>query len=65
VKFTPAAGESARWWLVRTRTGGTWRSVLVFGDQRAVTLAAAPERVMVNAVDEAGNVSAEVRWAAP
>lgn len=65
VKFTPAAGESARWWLVRTRTGGTWRSVLVFGDQRAVTLTAAPERVMVNAVDEAGNVSAEVRWAAP
>jgi uncharacterized lipoprotein YddW (UPF0748 family) len=65
VKITPAAGEGARWWLVRARTGGTWRSMLVFGAERTVTLSAAPERVMVNAVDEAGNASADVKWVAP
>jgi uncharacterized lipoprotein YddW (UPF0748 family) len=65
VNITPAAGESARWWLVRARTGGIWRSMLVFGSQTTVTLPAAPERVMVNAVDEAGNASADVRWARP
>jgi len=65
LKITPGAGEGARWWLVRARTNGMWRSMLVFGDRTSVTLPAAPERVMVNAVDEAGNVSADVNWAAP
>jgi len=39
--------------------------VLVFGDQLSVTLPSAPERVMLNAVDEAANTSADVKWAAP
>ena len=63
--ITPGAGERARWWLVRARTGGTWRSSLVFGDQRTVHLPAAPERLIVNAVDDAGNTSTDVKWAAP
>lgn len=61
----PGAGENARWWLVRIRIAGAWRSMLVFGDQRSVTLPAAPERVMVNAVDGAGNVSPDVKWTTP
>ena len=65
LKITPAAGEAARWWLVRARIDGGWRSMLVFGDQTAVALPGAPERVMVNAVDEAGNTSADVRWTSP
>ena len=65
VTITPAAGEPARWWLVRARRDGVWRSMLIFGDQRSVALAGAPERVIVNAVDGAGNTSADVRWAAP
>jgi uncharacterized lipoprotein YddW (UPF0748 family) len=63
--ITPGAGEQARWWLVRARAGGSWRSMLVFGDQRSLTLPAAPERVMVNAVDGAGNTSPDVKWARP
>jgi hypothetical protein len=39
--------------------------MLVFGSQATVSLPAAPERVIVNAVDEAGNTSADVRWAKP
>jgi hypothetical protein len=63
--ITPAVGEAARWWLVRARIGGGWHSMLVFGDQRSIALSGAPERVIVNAVDEAGNASADVRWTAP
>lgn len=65
LNITPGAGESARWWLVRARRGSVWHSMLVFADQRSVALAVAPERVIVNAVDEAGNTSADVRWLAP
>ena len=65
VTISPAPGEGARWWLVRARTGGSWRAMLAFGTQTTVTLPAAPERVMVNAVDEAGNTSADVRWTKP
>ncbi len=65
VNITPAAGESARWWLVRARRAGAWSSRLIFADQHSVTLTGAPERVIVNAVDRAGNTSADVRWSAP
>ena len=65
VNITPGAGEPARWWLVRARIGGAWRSMLIPGARQSVALPAAPERVMVNAVDEAANTSADVKWAAP
>ena len=65
ISVAPAAGGDARWWLVRARVGGHWQSMLVFGDQRSIRLAGAPERVMVNAVDGAGNTSPDVKWAAP
>lgn len=65
VRITPGSSEQPRWWLVRARIGGAWRSTLLFGDQTAITLVSAPERVMVNAVDEAGNTSGDVQWAAP
>lgn len=65
VAITPASGEAPRWWLVRARIAGSWRSMLVLAGQHSVALPAAPERVMVNAVDGAGNASADVRWSAP
>lgn len=65
VSIAPGAGEAARWWLVRSRRGGVWSSRLVFGDQRSVAFTGSPERVIVNAVDGAGNTSADVRWSAP
>jgi uncharacterized lipoprotein YddW (UPF0748 family) len=65
LSITPGAGETPRWWLVRTRRGGAWSEQLVFGDQRSIALSASPERVIVNAVDGAGNTSADVRWSAP
>jgi hypothetical protein len=62
VAIAPAAGEPARWWLVRARVGGLWSSRVLFGEQRSVTLAGAPERVLVNAIDRAGNASVEAEW---
>ena len=64
VQLTPSPGD-VRWWAIRVRAGGTWSTRVVFGDQRSVTLAADPERVIVNAVDQAGNASADVSWARP
>ena len=65
VQIAPSAGESARWWLVRSRNAGVWRMTLLFGDQRSITLSSSVERVMVNAIDQAGNASVDVKWAKP
>lgn len=64
VQVVPGAGEGARWWLVRSRHDLAWRTVIVFADQRSISLPSAPERVIVNAIDEAGNASDDVAWAA-
>ncbi len=65
VQITPGAGESARWWVVRYRSGSMWTTRVMFGDQRAISLDSDPDRVLVNAVDQAGNTSAVVSWAKP
>jgi uncharacterized lipoprotein YddW (UPF0748 family) len=62
VTITPATGEPVRWWLVRSRVGGLWSTRLLFGDQRSLPLAGEPERVLVNAIDRAGNASGDVEW---
>ena len=49
-----AAGEVPRWWLVQTRLrSGEWRSSLVRGSAREVSITAAADRVAVRAVDRA------------
>ncbi|CAN5910402.1 hypothetical protein BH11GEM2_BH11GEM2_27710 [soil metagenome] len=62
VLFTPAAGEAARWWYVRAKVGGSWVTKVMFGDQRSLTLSGDPERVLLNAVDQAGNLSLNAEW---
>jgi uncharacterized lipoprotein YddW (UPF0748 family) len=62
VQITPGAGEAARWWVVRWRTSSGWTTRVLFADQRSITLDATPERVLVNAVDQAGNLSPAARW---
>jgi hypothetical protein len=42
--------------------GGLWSTRLLFGDQRSLPLAGEPERVLVNAIDRAGNASGDVEW---
>jgi uncharacterized lipoprotein YddW (UPF0748 family) len=65
VQFTPGAGESARWWVVRYRSGSTWTTRVIFGDQRSYVLEADADRVLLNAVDQAGNTSVVTSWVKP
>jgi uncharacterized lipoprotein YddW (UPF0748 family) len=65
VQITPGAGKAARWWLVRSRGRDAWRTTVLFGTQRALVLPEEPDRVLVNAIDQAGNMSAAVSWARP
>ena len=60
--IVPAAGEQARWWCVRAHAANGWTTAIVFGTERSVGVAAGTDRVIVNAVDAAGNVSADVEW---
>ncbi|MEP6732605.1 MAG: family 10 glycosylhydrolase [bacterium] len=64
-QLTAGAGDSPRWWVIRERDNGKWTTRILFGDQRSVTLDASADRVLVNAVDQAGNVSEAAIWHAP
>ena len=59
--ITPGAGEAPRWFVVRARGTGGWTSRTLFGDTRTMPLVA-PERVLVQAADAAGNLSSVVEW---
>ena len=59
VTITPAAGEAARWWVVRSQSGASWTTRVLFGTEKTVALGGRT-RVIVNAVDAAGNLSAPV-----
>jgi uncharacterized lipoprotein YddW (UPF0748 family) len=62
MSLTVAAGESARWWVVRLRSSTGWTTRVLFGAERSFALEAAVTRVIVNAVDQAGNTSADAEW---
>jgi uncharacterized lipoprotein YddW (UPF0748 family) len=62
VQLVPAAGGEARWWIVRALADSGWATRVLFGDRRSVMLTGNPRRVIVNAVDEAGNASADADW---
>ncbi len=62
VQMTPGSGEPTRWWVVRSRAGGVWSTRIVFGDQRSVTLDQPADRVLITAVDQAGNTSGTAAW---
>ncbi len=65
VQLTPATADDVRWWAIRALAGGTWTTRIFFGAQRSLSLDAAPQRVILNAVDQAGNASPDVSWRAP
>ena len=65
LQITPAAGEAARWWAVRQRASGTWTARVLFGDARTLTVDAGTDRVLVQAVDQAGNASRTAAWQRP
>lgn len=62
LNISPPSGEPARWWAVRRRTSGTWTTRVHFGTDTAIPIDSAVDRVLVQAVDQAGNASAVAEW---
>jgi len=60
--ITAAAGEPARWWFVRVHSSLGWASRIHFGTTTDVQYDTSPDRILVNAVDQAGNASAPADW---
>ena len=64
LSITQPGEAPARWWVVRSRSASGWTTRVVFGSERTMALPAGTTRAIVNAVDSAGNVSADVDWRA-
>ena len=47
------------------RTSGTWVTRVLFADQRTVPIDVAVDRVLIQAVNQAGNVSGTAEWRRP
>jgi uncharacterized lipoprotein YddW (UPF0748 family) len=62
IQIAPGSGESARWWVVRRRSGSRWTNRTLFGTERTVTIDASIDRVLVHAADQAMNLSTAVEW---
>ena len=65
IRITPAAGEPARWWAVRQRAAGAWTARVLFAATGAVAIDGGVDRVLVQAADQAGNLSAAAEWRRP
>ena len=65
VSLSPGTGEATRWWVLRAHSTGAWTTRVLFGDVRTFTLSGTPDRVLLNAVDQAGNMSAAAEWKTP
>jgi hypothetical protein len=64
IAISPASGEATRWWVVRTHSPAGWKASVLFAAQRSVAIDASVDRVLVQAVDQAGNISGRVEWSA-
>jgi len=58
VRLTPAQGEKPWLWLVRTLQGDQWTTEILPNEVRSHRLVGEVDRVVVNAVDRVGNLSA-------
>ena len=70
VRIIPT-GDAPRFWLVQWHSRGSWlrrgrwTTRVVAGDSSGLTLDADPDRVLVSALDHAGNLSAAAQYTAP
>jgi len=60
--ITPGTGEQARWWVVRSLSASGWTTRVLFGSERSFAAPSGTTRVIVNAVDAAGNLSGPAEW---
>jgi uncharacterized lipoprotein YddW (UPF0748 family) len=62
LNITSGAGEQPRWWAIRQRASGAWTMKIVFGSERSTAIDGGVDRVLIQAVDQAGNLSAAAEW---
>ena len=72
LRIMPGSGKQPRWWLVRAHVparwtwrghrSARWTTRLVFADGHALPVDGATDRVVVQAVDQAGNASGGAEW---
>jgi hypothetical protein len=60
--ITPGPGEEARWWAVRVHSTTGWTSRILFGTERTLTIDTNVDRLLLQAVDQAGNFSQAAEW---
>ncbi|MEO7367844.1 MAG: family 10 glycosylhydrolase [Gemmatimonadaceae bacterium] len=60
--ITRANSEPARWWTLRSHAASGWTTRILFGTDRIVSLSGGSDRVLVQAVDQAGNASSAAEW---
>jgi uncharacterized lipoprotein YddW (UPF0748 family) len=62
LQIAAGAGEAARWWAIRSHSSSSWTTRIVFGTATAFSIDTSVDRVIVQAVDQAGNVSGLAEW---
>jgi uncharacterized lipoprotein YddW (UPF0748 family) len=65
VQITPGTGEATRWWGVRVHSASGWTTRVLFGSDRTISVDGGTDRVLVQAVDQAGNLSTAAEWRRP
>jgi len=65
ITIQPASGEAARWWIVRQRSATGWSTRVVFGTDRIIGVVSSVDRVLVQAADQAMNLSTAAEWRRP
>ena len=65
VQITSASGEETRWWAVRLHSASGWSTRIQFGTEQTITIDTNVDRVLVQAVDRAGNLSQAAEWRRP
>ena len=63
--LTPGSSEGPRWWVLRTHSGTTWKTQILFGTARNVMVDTSTDHAFLNAVDQAGNLSGAAEWRHP
>ncbi|MEO8576780.1 MAG: family 10 glycosylhydrolase [Gemmatimonadales bacterium] len=62
LQITPSTGEPTRWWALRLHTSTAWSTRILFGTSRTLSLPSGTDRILAQAADQAGNVSAAAEW---
>lgn len=65
VDMSPTNGEAPRWWVVRVHSPTAWKTNVLFAEQRSLAIDSSVDRILVQAVDQAGNLSAVTEWRKP